>query len=246
MPKQKDLKRLARTRMEKTGESYTAARTTLLAKKARRTPAEESTPPEPPTAAPQPPVEPPENAALAGVSEKTILAKTGHGWRHWVEALDAKGALDMSHGEIAELVHQTYGISGWWAQTVTVGYERIKGLREIGQRRDGAFEATKSKTLPVSIDAARRAFTDATLRAYWLPDDKPTLRKTTSPSSLRFTWEDGTAVDVWLTAKGDAKTQVAVAHRKLATKAEAEKRKVFWGERLGVLGEVLTPKGGDG
>jgi hypothetical protein len=63
MPKQKDLKRLARTRMEKTGESYTAARSQLLAKKAR---AAEAQAPAEPTAQPpaQPPVEPPDYAAL--------------------------------------------------------------------------------------------------------------------------------------------------------------------------------------
>jgi hypothetical protein len=27
----------------------------------------------------------------------------------------------------------SYKIPGWWAQTVTVGYERIKGLRAVGE-----------------------------------------------------------------------------------------------------------------
>lgn len=248
MPKQKDLKRLTRARMEKTGESYTAARGTLLAKRDRRAVTDEGGPPEPPAAAPPAPAAPtpaapPDYAALSGVSEETILARTGHGWRHWVETLDAQRAHARPHGEIAELVHRSGEISGWWTQAVTVGYERIKGLRAIGQRRDGAFEATKSKTLAVPLDTVRRAFTDPALRARWLPGTTPTLRKSASPSSLRLTWEDGTPVDVWLTSKGDAKTQLAIAHRKLASKAEAEERKAYWGERLGVLGEVLAEAG---
>ena len=43
----------------------------------------------------------------------------------------------MSHTEIAAMVNKTWKVDGWWSQTVTVGYERIKGLRARGQRRDG-------------------------------------------------------------------------------------------------------------
>jgi hypothetical protein len=265
MPKQKDLKRLIRARMEKTGESYTAARATLLAKRARggatvagatiegamidgatvegtavegaAAPSASSAPP----AAPEPPAaaEAPDYAALAGVSDETILARTGRTWKSWVDALDSAGAAALPHREIAAHVHETFDVSGWWAQSVTVGYERIKGLREIGQRRGGDFEATKSKTLRVPVERARHAFADARARARWLPGVKPTLRKTTSESALRFTWEDGTAVDVWFVAKGEAKTQVAVTHRKLASKADAEARKAFWGDRLGDLAVLL-------
>lgn len=245
MPKQKDLKRLTRARMDKTGESYTAARAALLAKRARRGAADQAAA-EPPaaedplaTASPTAAAEPPDYAALAGVSDETILARTGRTWKSWVDALDSAGAAALPHREIAAHVHQTFDVSGWWAQSVTVGYERIKGLREIGQRRGGDFEATKSKTLRVPVERARRAFAGARARARWLPGVKPTLRKTTSESALRFTWEDGTAVDVWFVAKGEAKTQVAVTHRKLASKADAEARKAFWGERLGDLAALL-------
>jgi hypothetical protein len=53
-----------------------------------------------------------------------------------VHALDYLGAKEMSHREIAALVSKKYKIDGWWSQTVTVGYERINGLRARGQRRD--------------------------------------------------------------------------------------------------------------
>ena len=46
---------------------------------------------------------------------------------------------------------EKYKVPGWWAQTVTVGYERIKGLRAVGQRRDGTFEANKSRTFAVPL-----------------------------------------------------------------------------------------------
>jgi hypothetical protein len=237
MPKDKDLKRLTRARMQKTGESYTAARANLLAKKARKHDGPRPPATEPPEAAAR--TAPPDHAALAGMSDEAARAKTGRTWAEWVEVLDAREAAALPHGEIAAIVHEEFGISGWWSQSVTVGYERIKGLREIGQRRDGGYEASKSKTVPVSVERLRRAVTDRRLRARWLPDAEPTLRKTRSEQSARFTWEDGSPVVFWFVAKGEAKSQVAVTHAKLATRDEAEERKVYWGERLGALAELL-------
>ena len=46
-------------------------------------------------------------------------------------------------------MNKKFQISGWWLQTVTVGYERIKGLRARGQRREGTYEAHKARTFNV-------------------------------------------------------------------------------------------------
>lgn len=242
MPKQKDLKRLTRARMLKTGESYTAARAHLLARKSRNAAGPQSAAPTAPAAAP-PEVSarsaPPDLAALAGMSDEAVRAKTGRAWAGWVEILDARAAAALPHGEIAAIVRGEFGISGWWSQAVSVGYERIKGLREIGQRRDGGYEASKSKTVPVAVERLRRAVTDPRLRARWLPDADPALRKTRSPQSARFTWEDGTPVVFWFVAKGKNKSQVAVTHARLASKAEAEERKAYWGGRLAALAALL-------
>lgn len=238
MPKDKDLKRLTRTRMQKTGESYTTARAQLLAKKERAAAAQAASAPHPGTA-------PPDYAALAGMSDETVAAKTGCSWQRWVEALDYKGAASMSHKEIAEYVRETFGISGWWAQTVTVGYERIKGLREIGQRRGGGYEANKSRTFPVPLARLYRACRDKRLRERWLPGVELTVRKATPERSMRITWPDETSVELWFVPKGDAespvsKSQIQVQHRKLASRQEAEERKAYWGERLAALGELLA------
>jgi uncharacterized protein YndB with AHSA1/START domain len=234
MPKNKDLKRLTRSRMQKTGEAYTAARAQLLAKKTRvKT--------ERPPAAP--PAEPRNYAALAGISDETIRAKTGCTWERWVHALDYKGASSWPHREIAAYVAEHFKVSHWWAQSVTVGYERIKGLREIGQRRSGTYEANKSKTVPVPIAELYRAFADPRIRKRWLPGAKPTVRKATAEKSMHITWEDGTSVEVGFVAKGDGKSQVAIGHVKLASKADAEARKAYWAERLGALAELLAAAG---
>ncbi len=222
MPTNKDFKRLVRARMRKTGESYTAARVHFLRKK-----------PAPATA---------DYATLAGMSDATIKAKTGCNWERWVKALDYKQAHTWSHREIAAYVHTTFKIPGWWSQSVTVGYERIKGLRAIGQRRDGGFEASKSKVIAAPISRLYRAWRDARLRARWLPGVSPVIRTATRYKSMRVTWPDGTRVDVGFFAKGRAKSQVAIQHGRLPDRAAVIRMKEFWAARLKALTDVLAPR----
>ena len=230
MPTNKDFKRLVRARMKKTGEAYTAARQHLLLRKPRRTPATASA-----TLAPT------DFAARAGTTDVLLKAETGCTWERWVKALDRVGAHAWPHRKIARYVHEKYKVADWWCQTVTVGYERIKGLRAIGQRRDGTFEATKSKTFPVPLARLYRAWSDPHARAQWLPGVVLTVRSATREKYLRITWPDRTSVAVGFIRKGSGKSQVQVQHGKLADRSAATTMKAYWGERLGVLGEVLRP-----
>lgn len=231
MPTNKDFKRLVRTRMQKTGEAYTTARARLLQKQQRQTA---------PATASAPAVLP-DYATLAGMSDATIKARTGCTWERWVQALDHVGAHKWSHREIAKHVHEKYKVRSWWTQTVTVGYERIKGLRAIGQRRGGEYEASKSKVFAAPIGRLYRAFHDARSRRRWLGGVKLTVRTAVPDKSMRVTWPDGTSVEVYFVAKGTAKSQVAVQHRKLADKSSADRMKAWWAERLGALEAMLTP-----
>jgi hypothetical protein len=216
--------------MQKTGEAYTAARAQLLTKK----PALTSLPA--PTTA--------DYATLAGIGDSAVKAKTGCGWERWVKALDRVAAHTWPRRRIAEYVHETYKVSGWWAQTVTVGYERIKGLRAIGQRRDGRFEATKSKVFGVPLGGLYRAFTDARTRAKWLPGVALTIRTRTREKYMRITWPDQTSVQVGFSGKGVAKSQVQIQHEKLPDRAAATRMKKYWAERLTALGAVFPPAAG--
>jgi uncharacterized protein YndB with AHSA1/START domain len=224
MPKNKDLKRLVRSRMSKTHESYTTARVQLLKKKVPSK-AESET----------------DLAALAGMSDDAVRAKTGRSWREWVRVLDAIDATAMPHRDIAKHVYEKHGVPGWWAQTVTVGYERIRGLREVGQRRGGGYEANASKTLPIPISKLYRAFSTPRSRSRWLPGAKLTVRRATSDKSIRITWGDGTSVEATFTAKGSEKSQVAIQHRKLPAKADAARMKAYWRERLDALASLVVP-----
>lgn len=232
MPSDKDFKRLVRARMGKTGEAYTTARANL--KKRPPTTTARATAPAKPAATVGT-----DYATLAGMSDGSIKAKTGCTWEKWVYVLDRKQAHAWEHKAIAEYVYATYKLDGWWAQTVAVGYERIKGLRQKGQRRSGSWEGSKSRTFTVPVSRLYAAWTDAKLRKQWLPEAKLVIRAAQTDRSLRITWPDGTSVECWFQAKGAAKSSVQVQHTKLASKADAEARKTYWAERLAVLGELL-------
>jgi uncharacterized protein YndB with AHSA1/START domain len=175
------------------------------------------------------------------MSDATIEAKTGCTWERWVWALDRAGAHDWSHRAIAAHVQEKYDVTSWWSQTVTVGYERIKGLRAIGQRRGGEYEAGKSKVVAAPVTRLYRAFRDARTRRRWLGEVQLTVRTAVPDKSMRITWHDGTAVEVYFAAKGAGRSQVAVQHRKLADRQAVERLKQYWGERLGALQALLAP-----
>jgi hypothetical protein len=228
MPRNKDQKRVIRNRMKKTGESYTAARVQILSKPTVRRPAVRSV----------------DYATLAGMSDEKIAAKTGHTWREWVRLLDGDNAAAMPHGKIAALLHGKHRVGDWWAQTVTVGYERIKGLRERGQRRDGAYEVNKSRTFDVPVSALFHVWAADSIRERWLGGVRSTVRTATAPKSLRLQWPDGAVVVVGFTAKSPTKSVVSLAHTKLPSKAAADEARRFWTSRLEALTSLLGASAG--
>jgi hypothetical protein len=225
MTRHRSFKVLVRARMDKTGESYTAARAMLLA-------AEE------PAAA---------EAPRLATSDEAIRRRTGKGWEEWFDVLDAWGAAERPHRDVARWVAQQLGIEplGWAAQAITVSYERARGLRAVGERTDG-FAITASKTVAVPVERLHAAFVDAWLRERWLPGGLLRERTATRPTSARFDWGDGASrVNLTAAAKGEAKSTATVEHARLPGAAEAEQAKAFWRERLSELKAQLEGGGVD-
>jgi hypothetical protein len=224
MPRDKDRKRIIRNRMKKTGESYTTARAHVISQPNVKHP-------------PAPRVD---YATLAGMSDDKIAAKTGRTWREWVRTLDAVGAAAMPHRSIAELVHKKHRVADWWAQTVTVGYERIKGLRDRGQRRGGAYEAGKSRTFNVPVTVLFEAFADDAMRRRWMDGIDVVVRTAAAPKSIRLQWPDRTIVVVGFLAKGPGKSSVSLVHTKLRDRTASDNAKKYWTERLDALASQLA------
>jgi hypothetical protein len=125
--------------MEKTGESYTAARASLLA------------------------AEPKANAPVLMTSDAAIRERTGRGWEEWFEALDEWGATERPHREIARWVASELDIHplAWNAQAITHSYELTRGLRAPGEKADG-FAVTVSRTVAVPVERLYDAFLAST------------------------------------------------------------------------------------
>jgi hypothetical protein len=205
MTRQKSFKQRVRTRMEKTGESYTAARAQLLPRE-----------------------------------QEPDVGPTGRSYSQWFAELDAWRAVDATHKEIAAWLMNERGVTGWWAQNITVEYERARGLREVGQGRDGLYSAGATKTVAVPVEELYDAFTDPARREDWLPGVHLRERTASPHKTARYDWGEGsTRVVVGFLPKGERKSQVAISHERLPDGESAATMKAFWRERLSGLKAVL-------
>ncbi len=232
MPTQKTFKHRVRTRMNKTGESYTAARRQLLSKAADADPATEATAPE--ATAPEATTET-LPAGVTVVSDDALVRATGRTHVEWFALLDAWGATGHTHTEIAAWLSETHGVRSWWTQSVTVAYERARGMRARHEMADG-FSVSVTRTVPVGPEAALDAVTDPVHRERWLPGAPMTPRPTRAKSTARFDWATpASRVVVTVAAKGADKSVVAVSHERLPDAETGERLKASWRTWLDAL-----------
>jgi hypothetical protein len=238
MPTQKIFKRRVRARMAKTGESYTAARGQLLRK--ATDPAVPGAQPavSDETAEPTPMAEavPPE---AQGVSDDAMVRATGRTHAEWFAILDEWGATGHGHTEIARWLSETHGVPGWWTQSITVAYERARGMRARHQMRDG-YSVSVTRTIKVDPTRALDAFTSTSLRDRWLPGVPMRQRPTRAELTARFDWSDPPSrVVVTVVPKGVDKSVVAVTHEQVKDGEAAERLKIAWRRWLSGMKTVL-------
>lgn len=209
MTRQESFKRRIRARMEKTGEKYAAARRSLIEQTGQTGWVSE-----------------PE------LSDDSVRAATGRGWDEWCALIDLDPGRDVGHSAIAAHLVEHHGVDGWWAQTVTVGYERIRGIRLKYQMADGTFTASKSKTVPVDHELLRKTLLED--RDDLFPGIDTELRSKPTSKTVRLAIGPGTA-EIALDPTNDGRTKVSVAHAKLPTAADVEAWRGYWGEWLEAL-----------
>ena len=84
-------------------------------------------------------------------TNNAVYNRTGRTWQEWFAILDASGALNMKHKEIAQYLYQKHRVSAWWSQMITVTYGQERGLRDKHQKSDG-YAISVSKVVPGPVD----------------------------------------------------------------------------------------------
>ena len=217
MTRQESFKRRIRSRMEKTGERYGAARRTLLQQSSG----------EPSTSRRW--VSEPETGGEA------VRSATGRGWDEWCDEIDRWPGRDGGHAAIAGHVAEQ-GVDGWWAQTVALGYERITGRRLPHQQPDGTFTANKTRTARVDAALLRALLLDDGGRADLFPGLDTRLRSRAGSKAIRVGLDPGTAL-IALDAMEDGRTRISVSHEGLPSAGDVETWKGFWSEWLAAVAD---------
>ncbi|MBL8628494.1 MAG: hypothetical protein JNM81_02625 [Rhodospirillaceae bacterium] len=172
------------------------------------------------------------------MSDDAILAKTGRTWAQWVKTLDELGARALSHTELAHTVASKFKLPGWWAQGVTVGYERMTGKRALHQS-NGGFVANVSKTMTASAKKLFGILDDEKARKALLK--KAVNFSTRTPAkTLRFAWTDTERVIIAFYEKAKDKAQIVVQHEKLAHADDVQKAKKFWQDVVARIEKIAT------
>lgn len=206
--------------MDKTGESYTAARLVLLRGGAETTTPGDGKPP-------------------LATSDASIRERTGRGWEEWFDLLDDWGAADATHREIARWVADQLGVEplAWNAQAITGSYERARGGREVGQFDDG-YRASVSKTVAVPVETLFDAVVEPAQRRRWMSGSTMRRRTATRPRTARFDWsDDGSRVHMTFAPKEGSKVKstLSISHERLVDAEARDEMKAYWRGRLAAL-----------
>lgn len=198
------------------------------------------------------------------ISDEAVRDATGRDWAEWFAVLDDMGAREMDHRAIARAL-QDDGLvdSGWWAQSITVAYEKQTGQRVTGETADAGFQLGAQKTIAVPAERAWELLTSPTGVEAWLGGPAPGLAfepgetvetengyrlevRTVDPGSrVRMRWtppdrDDPTTLQIYVQDNGD-RSAIRFHHEQLADADERDRMKTRWKGVLADLERLATP-----
>ena len=172
-------------------------------------------------------------------TDDAIRERTGHAWEDWVDLIDAGPGRQAGHTAIAAWVHAEHDLSGWWAQGVTVGYERIAGLRLPGQMPDGSFSVSRSRVLDLPAPLLRAALLEGDSRADLFAGLDTELRSKPASKSLRLNVRRaGHPLGSLLFSADpvpDGRLRLTVTHDKLPSFDDGELWQQYWADWLAAV-----------
>ena len=167
---------------------------------------------------------------------EAVERATGRSWDDWLSWMASIGADRLSHHEIASaLITELDGTVdnlGWWAQATAVAYEQYVGRRVPGQRPDGTFQTSVSRSTSLGMEALMEAWTE------FADADQDVLDRISgevrvSGTANRITWRtkgrDGTALTVISEPKKDGTASLVVQIIGTATLDDNVEAREIWG-----------------
>lgn len=165
-------------------------------------------------------------------SDASVHKATGKVWDEWMATLEQQNAAKLSHKDIAAMLVEDHGVSFWWAQTITVEYERMIGRREVGQSCEGDFQAGASKTIAGGMEGIFKdwlAFMNKKDNLNGVPyNAQPTTTKTEKWRYWRVQLANNSKVNININQKTVDKVLLSVNHEQLNNADEVDSWKTFW------------------
>lgn len=195
------------------------------------------------------------------ISDEAVERATGRDWGGWFRVLDGWGAADQGHQATALHLAEEHGLSGWWSQMITVQYERVRGLREVGETAGSGYQVGVQRTLAPTPAAAWERIASRDGMAVWLGAGAPArlepgteyaladgttgeVRVVREGSHVRLTWrppewEATSTLQVRAQESGSGRGTIGFHHEGLPDQESREAMRAHWRgvlDRLGALG----------
>jgi uncharacterized protein YndB with AHSA1/START domain len=174
------------------------------------------------------------------ISDEKVKAATGRGWMGWFVILNRMGATSLPHKEVARRLKDEHGAPSWWCQMIAVSYERARGGRKVNERAGGTFAVNVTKVMPVPLAKLFATATDPKTRKAWFPPGAFEETSKTENKYWRGKWKSAQKLEFGFTAKGDAKSQIALEISKLASADAVETTRVGWKKAMERLEKALA------
>ncbi|MFO7689630.1 MAG: hypothetical protein R6W83_03615 [Cryobacterium sp.] len=165
----------------------------------------------------------PISSSSDGISDAALATATGRTWADWYAVLDEQGAAGAAdphpsrawtHPQIARWLGDVHSVDAWWCQAITVGFEQARGLRLPGQRADGSFEVSASKTLPLEQQGALDAVVSAVSADLGVPASRST---SATYATARWSMPGGSSVLATASPSKNGRTSVSLTRQRLSS-----------------------------
>ena len=194
---------------------------------------------------------------MSNISDDAVKKSTGKVWKEWRKILSGLVSDDWSHKDIVALLRENYGISHWWAQTITVDYEKATGKRVTGQTYSAGFQIGVQTTVLLSKQEIWELLVSSEGIRTWLGDvegfdfSEGTKYQTENGTigeirvlrpfhHVRLSWKPKdwvkpSTLQIAVVSKAEGKTAVRIHQEKLANESVRNQMRDHWQNVLNKL-----------